>query len=173
MPEQRRGPAQRAVQIDLPRSVIDVLFSTQHVRDSHIRIIDDHREVVRRHPVAAGDHQVVQLAIRDADRPLDQIIPLDVPVVGIAKSKHRLHACGRCLAARVLGPPTAVVAGFLVACDLRFAQRLKLIFARVAAIGAAVGQHLFEHFPDIESGARSAVPAPRRNRARASACSAE
>jgi hypothetical protein len=61
--EQRQRRAQRVEDVDLPRRVVDVLVAAEHVRDVHVPVVDDDREVVGRHAVGAHDDEVVDLAV--------------------------------------------------------------------------------------------------------------
>ncbi len=48
MRKQRRLGAQRPVNIDLPRGVVDMVIATDDMGDLHIHIIDHHGEVIGR-----------------------------------------------------------------------------------------------------------------------------
>ncbi len=143
---QRRTRAEHgAIDVDLARRVVDVVIAAQHMRDRHVDVVDDDGEVVGRHPVAACDHEIVELGVGERDRTLDQVVPADVAVIRIAEAHDGLHSCRRRHATRVLRAPAAVVARLLAARHLCLAQLLEFFLARVAAIGLAVGQQPLDH----------------------------
>ena len=144
MGELRHLRLQRAIDVDLARRVVDVVVAAHHVSDRHVEVVDHHREVVGRHQIGARDHQIVECGIRNADVALDEVRPRDVAVIGIAKADHRRDARGHAPPVRILGPPAAVVARLQPLCALLLAQSVDLLTARVAAIGTAVGKHLFD-----------------------------
>jgi hypothetical protein len=43
--EVRQRRAERAVDVDLPRRVVDVVVAAQHVRDAHVDVVDDHAKL--------------------------------------------------------------------------------------------------------------------------------
>ena len=135
---------QRAQDVDLPRRVVDVVVTADHVGDAHVQVIDHHAEVVGGRAVRSGNHQVVQLGIADGDAPLDHVIPHHHAVVRIAETHHRLHVRRRLLAGRILGPPAAVIARLLAPGPLRLAHGLQLFGRGIAVVGTAISQHLVQ-----------------------------
>ena len=58
MTEERRLPADRLVEQQLPRRVRDVIFAANHMADLHQRIVNDNREVVGRDPVGPDEDEI-------------------------------------------------------------------------------------------------------------------
>ena len=136
----------------------------------HVPVVDDDREVVGRDAVGADDDEVVDLVVGDGDRALDHVVPGDDAALRVAKADHRRDALGhrRQRLAR-LGAPAAVVERLLAARALRLAHRLELGRRRVAAVGAARGEHPRRRPRRSGRGAASGRPDPRHDRDRASA----
>jgi hypothetical protein len=61
--EARHGGAERMVDVDLARRVVDVVVAADHVGDAHVDVVDDDREVVRRVAIGADLHEVVELLV--------------------------------------------------------------------------------------------------------------
>src|SRR5690606_25031939 len=73
----------------------DVIFSPNHQLDPHRRIVDDHREVVRRQPARSDEHEVTDHEARHRD-----LTPHDVAERDVARARRHGKADGRRLAPR-------------------------------------------------------------------------
>ena len=80
--EQGRLPIHRAVNHNLPRSVGQVVITTDHMRDGHVVVIHHDRKHVSRIAVCAEQHEIIYLSCKDADRTLDQVVIDDFALVG-------------------------------------------------------------------------------------------
>ena len=143
--EDRHFGAQRGVDVDLARRVVDVVRTADDVAHLHVPVVHHHGEVVGGDAVAHDD-EVVELSVRDRDRAVDRVVPRDGAVVRVAEAHDRLHAFGDGLADAVFGTPAAVVAGLQTLGLLRFAHFVQLFGRRVAVVGAAVLEHLVDDF---------------------------
>src|SRR5690606_15814814 len=106
--ERRNLGAQRAVDVDLARGVVDVVVAADDIGDAHVEVVDDHREVVGRVAVGAEDDEVVEFGVGDLDAALDLVVPGHGAVERVLQADDaiRVVAVGRALLA--VG---AVVAG--------------------------------------------------------------
>jgi len=152
--EERQRRTERLEDVDLPRCVVDVLVTAEHVADGHIPVVDDDAEVVSRHAQAVlgafrrwpHDDQVIDLAVVDRDAALDEIVPAHVAVGRVAKAHHRQHVgWHRRQHLSGLGAPAAVVAGLLAASALCLAHHVEFGRRAVAAVGGAGFEHLRDH----------------------------
>ena len=65
----RRVAAESLQHEELLRGVGEVVVAPDHVGDPHVGVVDRHRQVVERRPVAASDDEVVLSAILEVDGP--------------------------------------------------------------------------------------------------------
>ena len=137
--------AERAVDVDLARGVVDVVGAADHVAHLHVPVVHHNGEVVGGNAVAHDD-EVVELGILNRDGAVDGVVPGHRALVGVAEADHGLHAFGNRAALAVFRTPAAVVAGLEALGALRFAQFVEFFRGRVAVVGAAVGEHLVDHF---------------------------
>ena len=137
--------AERAVDVDLARGVVDVVSAADHVAHFHVPVVDDDGEVVRGNAVAHDD-QVVKFAVGDCDRAVDGVVPGDGAFIGITEADDRFHTFGDGLALTVLRTPATVIAGLEALGLLFFAHGVELFGRGVAVVGAAVGKHLVDDF---------------------------
>ena len=144
---QRR--TERTEDVDLAGRVVHMVVAADDVRDAHVEIVDHHAEVVRRHAVGSQEHEVVELAVRELDGSLHQVVPGDAALFRRAKAHHRLPARRRHEAARfrALGPPASVVLRLLAARRLLLAQRFELLARHVVVISVAGADQLVGHLP--------------------------
>ena len=130
-------PAERLVEQDVFRRRGDEFRAAHDVRDAHEMVVDDVGEVVRRHAVALQKHLVFELAVRDRDGAVEDVLIRRLAVlrhlladdVGIAVLEVFLDDVLR------EAPARAVVAA-------EFARRV--VFFRVAE--AVVGVAGFDEF---------------------------
>src|SRR5207237_10254505 len=93
---------------------------------------------------AAHDAEIVELGVRELDRPFDEVMPADRALFRRAEADHRWPPGGRHQPARLgaLGTPAAVVARLLAARALLGAKLIQLLLRRPAAIRMAGGDEL-------------------------------
>ena len=113
--------------------------------DAHVEVVHHHAKVVGRHAVGAQQDEVVQLGIGDLDAALDQVVPGDDAVVGIAEAQDGLDVGRRRFPLRVLRPPAAVVARLETLRTLRLAHGVEFLLAGIAPIGVAALDELLRH----------------------------
>ena len=146
MAEQRQRRAQRAEDVDLPGRVVDVLVAAEDMGDGHVPVVDDDGEVVGGHAVRPQDDQVVDLAVGDRDRALDQVVPGHFTVGRIRKAHDGFDALGHRRQRLARGrAPAAVVQRLFATRTLGFAHGVQLFRRAVAAVGAAGGDELLHH----------------------------
>ena len=95
MAEEGGFVAQRLIDPDLLRGVVDVVVPADDVGDPHLGVIDNHREIVRRIAVGPLDDQVVQLFVVEGDVPFDQVVHDGHPHLGAEESHHRIRRSGQ------------------------------------------------------------------------------
>ena len=144
MRKMRRGSAQRVIDVDLPRRVVDVIVATNDVSDVHVDVVDDDAEVVRRDAVGAHQHEIIELRVGNGDRALDEIVERDHAIVRIAEAHDRRHALGLAEPEPlcVLGSPAAVVARLLAARASAARADLELFLRRVIVVSVALSDQL-------------------------------
>ena len=147
MAEARQRLSHGMKDMDLPRRVVHVVVATDHVRDVHVEVVHHYAEVVGGHAVGAQDHEVVELRIGERDRPLHQVVPAHVAVVGRAKADHRRAIRGRYQPRRLrpLRPPAAVIARLQAFGALRFAHGVQLFLGRPARISVPRSNERIAH----------------------------
>src|SRR5690606_8161553 len=93
------------------------------------------------------DDEIVELAVGNRDRTLDDVVPRYLAVGRIAEAHHRLATFGnRRQRLAWLRPPGTVVARLLAGGALAFAHGFDFLWRGIAEIGAAVGQHFSDDF---------------------------
>lgn len=137
----RHRRVQRLVDVDLARGVVDVVFTTHHMGDLHVPVIDHYAEVVGRGAVGTADNQIVQLGVGKLDAATDVIIEHHGTFGRVAEANH-VRRIGRVVMGVVAA--LAVVTGLLAVGHLAFAQCFQTLFGAVALVGAAIGQHLVD-----------------------------
>ena len=110
---------------ELLRRVGEVVVAPHHVGDPHVGVVDRHRQVVERGPVAASDHEVVLGAILEADRAADHVVHDGLPLV-----RHPQADRGALLLARLAAVAGAAVS-LLPGSDV---GRRRRVVVRVAAL---------------------------------------
>ena len=134
-------PAERLVQEDVFRRRGDELRAAHDVRDAHEMVVDDVREVVRRHAVAFEEHLVFELAVRDRDGAVE-----DVLIRRLAALRHLLADDVRVAVFEVLIDDVLrqVAAGAVIAAEL--ARRVVFLRVAEAIVGVAGPHKLFGIF---------------------------
>ena len=132
--ERRHRRAERFVDIDLARRVVDVVVATNHLGDAHVDIVDHHCEIVGREAVGTDQHQIVELGIAPLDPALDQILEHHTAVRWILETQHAV----RILAQRIVTLAVmTVVTRLLVAGHRRRAHRFEFLTGFVGVIRLA------------------------------------
>src|SRR5206468_912745 len=93
--ELRQLRSQRVENVDLPRRVVDVVVAADYVRDVHVEVVHDDPEVVRRDAVLAQQDEVVELAVRDGDRPFLEIVKSHLALERVLEADDRRDAWRR------------------------------------------------------------------------------
>src|SRR5690606_37163872 len=131
--------AERLVDVDLARGVVDVVVAAHHVGDAHVHVVHHHREVVGGMAVGAEDHQVVELAVGDLDPALDLVVPGHRALQRVAETDDAV----RVVAVRQAGVARgAVVARLLARGHRPLAHRLELFLRLVGVVRVAGGDQL-------------------------------
>src|SRR6185295_13711774 len=113
-------------------------------RHLHVDVVNHDAEVVRRYTIRAQQYQVVELAVRKFDRPLDEVVPADAALLRCTKADHRRAILRRNEAgrARALRTPPSVIARLEALRTLRSAQLVDLFLRRPARISVALRDQL-------------------------------
>ena len=132
-----RGGTEGFENVDLFRRVVHMVVATDNVGDAHVHIVGHHAEVVGGRAIGAGDDEVVERGIGNADFAFYQIIPAGNAVGRHFEADNWLYPCGnfrQCFAG--FRPPAAVVSGRAFALGF-FAHLLQFFFAAIAMVGMA------------------------------------
>ena len=151
--EQRWLGAERTKNIDLTRCVHHVTITANHMRNRHVDIVNDHTEVVswradftdRSGP---RDDEIVEFGVGNFDMAFHGIIPCDDACVRVAEADDGQRALGfhESKFGGVFRTPAPVVTWLFAFFFLFHTQRIERVYAHVAVIRAAIGQHLRDHF---------------------------
>ena len=71
--ELRHGHAERFEQQHVLRRVRNVIVAANHLRDPHVHVIGDHRQVIRRIRIRSQDHEIFDIRVVEIDRAVDEI----------------------------------------------------------------------------------------------------
>ncbi len=142
--ETRYRGAERLVDVDLARRVVDVVVAADHVGDAHVDVVDDHREVVGRETVRTEDHEVVEFGVAPLDAALDLVVEHDCARGRIAEADHAVGIVAQRFVAIAV---VAVVARLLAARHRRGAHRLDLLLRLVRVIRLAGLEQILGRLP--------------------------
>ncbi|CCJ99025.1 conserved hypothetical protein [Cronobacter malonaticus 507] len=134
--------AQRFQDVDLTRRVVDMVFTTDHVRDFHIPVVHDYTEVVRRGTVSTTDDQIVKLQVAEFNRAADLIVKHDRTILRVRKTHDARLIVSMMLMAVAA---TAVITRLFALRHLLFAQRFQTLFRAIAFICRTRRQHFINH----------------------------
>ena len=142
MREARRRPAECLVQQHLARRVRDVILAADHVRDSHQRVVDDDREVVRGRAVRPQQYRIADDVRRDRHRAPHGVVETDISMVRDAEADDRALAGLQARARRRGFDPatSAHVARRLTGRERGLSIGLELFLAAETVVGAAVAE---------------------------------
>jgi hypothetical protein len=130
--ERRHGIAERLVGQHLLGRVRQVIVATDHMADAHVYVVDDHAEVVGRRAVGAHEDPVVELAVIELHRAVDEVVHDGGARVGNAQAQGAGGEPTLPAAARVAERLLARLGGLALGVELR--RRA------VAVVGAAPGE---------------------------------
>ena len=136
--EGRHRRAHRGEQQHVLGRVRDVIVAADHVRDRHVDVVADHRQVIDRQPVAADDDEVVDAGVVELDRALHEIGERRAALGHLEADRARRAVRGQ-LAGLRLGqrPLAADVAPHLAAGLGRLARLVVLLGRREVVVGVA------------------------------------
>ena len=126
--------ADRFVQVNLSRSVVNVVGTANDMADLHVKVIDHNSEVVGRNAVATHNDEVIEFGIRNTDRTINRIVPCHNAVVRITEADHRSDTGRNFFTDRVFRTPAPVITGFFTTVLLFFTQLIKLFFCCVVFV---------------------------------------
>ena len=86
--------SQREQHVDLPWCVVEVIIAADDVRDPHVHIVYDHREIVGWRAVGAGNDEVIELGILNTTPAVDDVIDHDLAAEWILETHHRRNPGG-------------------------------------------------------------------------------
>ncbi|MNU98224.1 hypothetical protein D3C71_883290 [compost metagenome] len=118
-----------------------MVFTTHHVGDLHVPVIDHHAEVVGGGAVGTADDEIVELGVGELDATAHVVIEHHRAFGRVAEADH-VGRIGRVIVGVVTA--LAVIAGLLAIGHLAFAQRLQPLLGAEALVGTTVGQHLVD-----------------------------
>ena len=72
--ERRDRLSERLIQENLLRRVRDVIVAANHVRDAHVDVVGHDREVIRRLTIRPQHHEILDVGVVEANRPVHQIV---------------------------------------------------------------------------------------------------
>jgi hypothetical protein len=127
----RRRRTQCVVHIYLSRRIVEVIVASNHVGNTHIGIIDDDREIVRRRPVRTGYYEIVELGVLEHHSSPHQVIDDDLAIQGIPEPDDGRYALPR----RSTITATAVVSDALSTGHLFGAQGIEFLPGTEAVVG--------------------------------------
>jgi len=94
MGEGRRLPAERLINVLLPRGVGEMIVAANDLRDAHVVIVDDDREHVGRRPVRAQQHEIVDVLVGKHDAPLHGVVDDGLALARRLEPDHWRNASG-------------------------------------------------------------------------------
>ena len=71
-----------------------MVVATNHMGDAHVKIVHHHAEVVGGGAVGAGDNQVVERGIGDADFAFDCVVPCGYAIERVFEADNGLDVGG-------------------------------------------------------------------------------
>ena len=84
----RDGKTESLEEQELLRRIGKMILAAHDVGDSHAVVISDHREVVDRAAIGAGDHEIFDVTIADPNLPPNQVVD-----DGLAFGNPETHRC--------------------------------------------------------------------------------
>ena len=121
-----------------------MVVAANHVGDAHVHVVHHHAEVVGGRAVGAGDDEVVERGVGNADFAFHQIVPAGNAVNRHFEADDGFYAggdWGQYFAG--FRPPAAVISGRAFALGF-FAHCFQFFFAAIAVVGVACIQQLLD-----------------------------
>ena len=121
-----------------------MVVAANHMGDAHVKVVHHHAEIVGGRAVGAGDNQVVERGVGDADVAFNQVVPMGCAVQWVFEADNGFAVGGdggqgfACF-----GPPAAVVGGGAFALGF-FAHGGEFFFAAIAVVGVSAGKQLLD-----------------------------
>ena len=125
MRHDRHVPAERLVDLLLPRGVGEVVVAADDMGDAHVVVVDHDRQHVGRRAVGAQQHEVVEVGILPDDAALHLVLDHGLAGQRRLQADHRLDA-GRRLGRVAVAPAPVVELGAALA-PRRLAHRGKFL----------------------------------------------
>lgn len=119
-----------------------MIVAANYVRDLHVAIIDDHREVIGRRTIGPGNNQIIEFRVLKYHRAPDLVLNHDIAVKRISEADNGANALSML---RII-TATAIVAGLLTAFHLSCSELVELSFGAVAMISLALLQPPIDNF---------------------------
>ena len=135
MRERRRLGAECTKEQDVLRRVGKMIVAARYMRDLHVDVVNDDREVVRGITIGTKEDEVVDQLSFEADVAADQIVEADRSGLDLESDHVRAGSCG----------DRAAAAGVAIRNARSFGGetlRVELLDRAVASIGAAPGDQL-------------------------------
>ena len=131
----RHGPAERLIDLGLPRGVVEVVVAADDVGHAHVVVVDHDGQHVGRIAVGAQQHEIVEVLVLPGDAALDLV--LDHGLAGQRRLQpDRGLDAGRRVAGIAVAPAAVVEPRLALGAGL-LAHRGELFRRGVAAIGMA------------------------------------
>jgi hypothetical protein len=134
MRHDRNVPAQRLIDLHLPRRIGEMIVAANDMGDAHVVIVDHHGQHIGWVAVRAQQYEIVELLIGEGHFALHLVVDDRLAFLFGAQADHRLDA-GRRLA-RIAVAPAPVIAHRPAGEPRLVAHRLQFVLARIAIIGA-------------------------------------
>ncbi len=161
----RHAPAERVVDLGLPRGIGEVIVAADDVGDAHVVVVDDHGEHVGRRAVGAQQHEIVEVLVLPDHAALHLVLDRGLAGERRLEPDDRLDP-GRRLRRVAVAPAPVVELGAALAARL-LPHLLELVRRRVAAVGAAGRQQFLDDLAVARGRARTGRRSRRPNRGRA------
>ena len=121
----RERGIQRFEYVYLSWRVVDMIVTTNNMRDVHIEIIDHDSQIIGWCTIGAHDNQVIKFRIGNFNTAFDHIFNHDTAIKRVAKTYHGFHT-GRWRIIPI--PPITVVTRFLFALHRLVTHLLQLLW---------------------------------------------
>jgi hypothetical protein len=119
-----------------------MIVAADDVRDSHIGIVDDNGEIVRRRAIRAGNYQIIELGILEDHPAPHLVVDNNLTILRIPESHNGVDTDARLFSVAA----TTVIAYFTPARHLPGATRLELFLSAITAVRLARLKPLIGNF---------------------------
>ncbi len=148
MGKNRHGGANSLIKQNLLGGVADVIFAANDMTNSHINIVNHHRQIIEGLAIGTGNHHITaQIARAPGDFTAHSILPAHRTRFFNAKPNHRLMAFGLKSSPLFSGQVTVavVVTGGFTGGLLSRAQLFQFGFTAIAIVGLASTKKLLHN----------------------------